>query len=821
MNYEFGHYDKNMQKNKTYKCLVNPEPQNIPEQMKSPEKLWALFKTIVVETEKGREIDRRPASALDGKEVGPTYGHNSRLVNFENCLDALPKIKDAYALALALREDQEIGAVDVDHCFEADGTLKAGFEALIRKCGSYAEISPSGKSVRIFFLKGPGVRNFCCKNAAKRLGLKELVISCKNKFATATGKILFEDQRELIRNDMFFEELIAEESGTPVIDAQLELVMANASTVAQRPNSINTTSAVNYLSSWACDYDSWVKMGFALKRQGPEAEMYSLFVDFSRFCPEKFDEVTCRKLWDSITENQNCRPLTIRTIYWEAQKLGWAPPVLVADPILTLPDGILSTNTGHAERIHIRYGHLFAYHHSENTWYCWDGNGKWVRDPHGVLIGRNYALPALKEICAEINAMPVSASLGDSQKNQAALALSKAQGHVGEIVSNLRYVKSVRTVEAADFDNDPAMLNAPNCVIDLRTGELLPHDPKFLMTQMVKYNFNPDAKNELWEECVRVWSDGQEDLALYLQTMAGCVATGYPVEQLFLLHGSTSNGKSSFLETILDVMGTYGVVIDQKLLQPNANNNAEAPSPALATLRGRRVAVVGDWNENARLSEVAVKRLASGDKITARPLNSSPIEFNPTHTIIIRTNSLPQVDMGDAAIVRRLVILPWTKSINEGQKDLNLRRRLLEKGGGSGILSWIVQGAVRYILEYQSRGIMPKIPDSAADLMSEHRDENDPHRQWIESECDIAPDLHETSENIEKNYRVYIQSLGFNPELFSVAKLRSFLRFRGHKTTKIRGTRCWQGLKLKPKVSEDVGIPTPDFDGLRETEVGF
>jgi putative DNA primase/helicase len=437
------------------------------------------------------------------------------------------------------------------------------------------------------------------------------------------------------------------------------------------------------------------------------------------------------------------------------------------------------------------------------------------------LIGRNYALPALKEICTEINAMPVSASLGDSQKNQAALALSKAQGHVGEIVSNLRYVKSVRTVEAADFDNDPAMLNAPNCVIDLRTGELLPHDPKMMMTQMVKYKFDPDAKNELWEECVRVWSDGREDLALYLQTMAGCVATGYPVEQLFLLHGSTNNGKSSFLETILDVMGTYGVVIDQKLLQPNANNNAEAPSPALATLRGRRVAVVGDWNENARLSEVAVKRLASGDKITARPLNSSPIEFNPTHTILIRTNSLPQVDMGDAAIVRRLVILPWTKNINEGQRDLNLRRRLIENEGGSGILSWIVRGAVRYIQEYQSRGIMPKIPDSAADLMSEHRDENDPHRQWIESQCDIAPDLHESSENIEKNYRQYIQSLGLNPELFSVAKLKSFLRFRGHKSIKIRGTRCWQGLKLKPKIQEDIGIPVPTFDGLHETEVGF
>ena len=132
-----------------------------------------------------------------------------------------------------------------------------------------------------------------------------------------------------------------------------------------------------------------------------------------------------------------------------------------------------------------------------------------------------------------------------------------------------------------------------------------------------------------------------------------------------------------------------------------------------------------------------------------------------------------------------------------------------------------MDGAIRFLNEFHSKGILPPIPASAAELFEEVRAENDPLGQWLEEKVDIDASLYATAKEIEESFRTFIQSTGRSLDQFSNNKLKTYLKNRGFKPTKIRGTRCWQGLKLKPKVSEDVGIPTPDFDGLRETEVGF
>src|ERR1044071_4540608 len=49
---------------------------------------------------------------------------------------------------------------------------------------------------------------------------------------------------------------------------------------------------------------------------------------------------------------------------------------------------------------------------------------------------------------------------------------------------------------AADFDPDPELLNTPSGVHNLRTGEVLEHDPSLLMTKITKGNVRPELADD-------------------------------------------------------------------------------------------------------------------------------------------------------------------------------------------------------------------------------------------------------------------------------------------------------------------------------------
>ena len=794
--------------------IVNNQPQNIPGLLKSPEKLWALLKLTT--DDKGK-LAKRPVSPLDPRRgIGSSAEYFQYMSDFNKALEVQTSAPQLYCLAICLQEKQEIGAIDVDDCINHSGEVKADVLELIRHCGSYAERSPSGTGVRIFFLKPEGLKNKSYKQLAKRLGVKELVVSVGGKFMSATGHRIIEDQKEIIRNDQYLEELATEESEGQAIEVQLEL-LTETKTVTSQAKMTNLSSAIHFLSAYSGDRDWWLKTAVALRREQPEAEMFRLFVDFSRYCPEKFSEESCQKMWDSIGSYEG-KPLTVGTLYYEAYRHGWTPPEPEDDHHQILPDGRLSTNVAHAKRVVERNGDLFGYYHSENTWYCYDFAGRWIKDPHAVLLGRHIILPCLEEKLAEFREIPVTKGFSEAQKNGALKTISNAQNKIQEVASSLRYLKEVKIIQTSDFDAGPSLINCRNGVVDLKTGELRPHSAKYLMTQMVAVPFNPKAPRDLWEQCIREWTETRQDLADYLQLICGLALTGYPVEEVFILQGPTRNGKSTFVETLFAVFGSYAGVLDQSLLQVG-RNNGEAASPQLAVLRGKRLVTVGDWDANCRLNEAALKKFASADTIIARPLYSEPIEFMPSHKILIRSNHVMTTDMADPAVARRMKLLPWTLRIPEGQVDHNLRTRLLAQG--EGIFAWCVDGAIRFLNEFHSKGILPPIPASAAELFEEVRSENDPMGQWLEDKVNIDAELHATAKEIEESFRRFIQSTGRSGDLFSNNKLKTYLKTRGLKSTKIRGARCWQGLALKPRNPEDLGLQAPDFDGLRETDVEF
>ena len=115
----------------------------------------------------------------------------------------------------------------------------------------------------------------------------------------------------------------------------------------------------------------------------------------------------------------------------------------------------------------------------------------------------------------------------------------------------------------------------------------------------------------------------------------------------------------------------------------------------IAALRGRRLVVSNELEQKAVLAEQTVKMLTGGDILSARELYGRRFNFTPSHKVLLVSNHKPKVRGTDHAIWRRIRLIPFETIIPVDQQDGDLRRRLVDDHG-SGVLAWLVAGAVAW-----------------------------------------------------------------------------------------------------------------------------
>ena len=75
------------------------------------------------------------------------------------------------------------------------------------------------------------------------------------------------------------------------------------------------------------------------------------------------------------------------------------------------------------------------------------------------------------------------------------------------------------------------------------------------MTKICNASYSAKAKAPTWLEFINTITNGSEELIKHLQKAIGCCLTGDISEQsLFILYGTGSNGKSTFIRAITDLL---------------------------------------------------------------------------------------------------------------------------------------------------------------------------------------------------------------------------------------------------------------------------
>lgn len=365
------------------------------------------------------------------------------------------------------------------------------------------------------------------------------------------------------------------------------------------------------------------------------------------------------------------------------------------------------TELGNAERIAYEYGHVIKFV-NDIGWFIWDGK-RWKVDTK-------------KEI--ERITAKVLRSLSKSE-DEAESKWSRMCERRNIRMNSIKDLMPLVPGERGDFDRHKFLFNVENGVVDLKTGKLLQHDRELGLTKITNITFDENAKCPEWLKFLDQIFLGDQALVEYMQRLIGYSLTGDISEQIMMfLVGGGSNGKSTFINTIKDLMGDYGKQAKSdtfiKKKESGANND-------IARLVGSRFVSAIESEEGEKLADSFVKQITGGEPVLARFLRQEFFEFIPEFKVFFTTNHKPIIGGLDEGIWRRVKLIPFNLSLPAHKRDKRLPEKLsLEMPG---ILNWAIEGCMKW----QQDGL--KEPKVVAEATGKYKDDMDILAPFLDEVC--------------------------------------------------------------------------------------
>lgn len=438
------------------------------------------------------------------------------------------------------------------------------------------------------------------------------------------------------------------------------------------------------------------------------------------------------------------------------------------------------TDLGNAKRFAARYRDRLLYCEKWTRWFEWD-NMRWREDETLEV----YRLAALM-----IRSLyPLAKRIRDVEERQAFLKhLARSESFRAQTaLINLAKADPAFAVRPADLDRDPWLLTIENGTLDLRTGNLRPHDQRDRITKLAPVRYDPTASCPNWLEFLHMVMGGNQRLVSFLQRAFGCCLTGITSDKaMFILYGASGdNGKSTMVDVIQQLLGDYAVRTPTETFL--RKKDGAIPND-IAKLKGARFVWASENERGSRLSESLIKEMTGGDKLSARFMRGEFFEFYPEFKPWLATNHKPQV-RGDRALWNRLKLIPFHVTIPKERQKPRHEVMAMFRREFSGILNWALEGCV----EWQRNGL--GIPEEVVAATREYEAEQDTFAMFLEEKCVRAPNARALSLALYREYKSWAEQYGESP--VSHKMFASFMSERGFEKTKTMKGALYSGVGLR------------------------
>lgn len=377
-------------------------------------------------------------------------------------------------------------------------------------------------------------------------------------------------------------------------------------------------------------------------------------------------------------------------------------------------------DTGNANRLFDAFGDMLRFCYNDKKWLYYH-EGKWYTDNIGYVRQLADSATLMQEQERVLYAHDEDMLKAFDRH------LKKSRSFAGK-TAMIREAEHYAPILPQNLDRNKSVIGVKNGIVDLKTGELLPHDREAYLTKQCPIVYDPAAPApKLWLQFLNDIFGGDPYMLEYIQKCVGYSLSGSTSEQCaFFLFGTGRNGKSTFLEIVRGILGDYATNIQPQTIMVNPKSG-NAPSSDIARLKGARLVTSVEPNEGMRLDEGLLKQLTGDDVVTARKMFAEEFEFKPEFKLWMATNHKPLIRGTDTGIWRRIHLIPFEVQIPSDKVDKKLKYKLAKEADG--ILKWAVQGC----LKWQNDGL--RMPQKVLDAVREYQHEMDVVSAFLDACC--------------------------------------------------------------------------------------
>ena len=437
------------------------------------------------------------------------------------------------------------------------------------------------------------------------------------------------------------------------------------------------------------------------------------------------------------------------------------------------------TDTTNAERFYEEHKKDIRYFPAWKKWLVWNGR-RWEID-EGAAMVQTKGLQTIRNIYGELIK---THDYRERSEIETFVKVCESTKRRETLIRNAQWIKPLH-ITSNDLDPSPWLMNLKNGVYDMKKAEFREHKQEDMMTKIANVEYDANADCPMWKQFIREIMNYNTDLITFLQTAAGWALTGDISEQtMFILYGSGANGKSTFLNTIMHILGDYAIATPTETFMKKSGDQT---TNDIARLRGTRFVTTTEAEQGRRLSEPLIKRITGNDQMTARFLYGEYFSFTPTFKIFMATNHKPVIKGTDYGIWRRIKLIPFTTRIPEEKQDKDLELKL--RNEASGILNWLLEGTARWMKERLNA------PDDILNATDEYREEMDVIGNFLKDKCVLDTDK---TIRIRELYKAYSDWCDDNKEHAVPERLFTLrLKEMGFEQSRTSEARYWSGIGLR------------------------
>ena len=330
--------------------------------------------------------------------------------------------------------------------------------------------------------------------------------------------------------------------------------------------------------------------------------------------------------------------------------------------------------------------------------------------------------------------------------------------------SMIKYLPALRAAQRTEAykyleliveDVEPADANYiafKNGVYNLVTEQLEPYTPEVVITNKIPWNYNPEAYSEEVDTTLDKLSVNDEQIRSLLEECVGyCFYRRNEMSKAFILTGEKSNGKSTFLSMVSNLLGEENI---------SSLDLGELDERFSTAMMSGKLANIGDDISDEFMHGKSIslfKKIVSGNAIKAEYKGQDAFMYKPYVKLLFSANEIPRTKDKTGAVLRRLVIIPFNAKFDKSSKDYDpyIIYKLKTEQAMEYLIQLGIEGLKRVI---RNNEFTHSAKVSAA--LESYEIDNNPILSFIK-DTGVNNIENESNQEVYKRYRVYCVENGY------------------------------------------------------------